>query len=196
MTNKKRIAFSKSEDWIALIVILVLVAGLLPIFLPYTGRARPHARRISCSSNLKQIGLALKQYAMDYNDYFPSEENTAGFEQLRTLDYLTDYGIYRCPQTMTARCSSGPINSTNCDYTYINGSQEGDPSDIPLSFDRPSEDIDHVNVLYLDGHVKIYRLKLKSNKDIIIFLQSMHSYPPKIYKRLLKKARDIDASTP
>ena len=133
---------------------------------------------------------------MDYNDYFPSEENTAGLEQLRALDYLTDYGVYKCPQTMTARGSSGSINSINCDYTYINGSKEGDLADIPLSFDRPDEDIDHVNVLYLDGHVKIYKLKLESNEDIINFLHSQHSYPPKIYKRLLKKAKDIDASSP
>ncbi len=54
-----------------LIELLVVIAILAAILFPVFGRARENARRASCISNLKQIGLGVMQYTQDYDEQYP-----------------------------------------------------------------------------------------------------------------------------
>jgi prepilin-type N-terminal cleavage/methylation domain-containing protein/prepilin-type processing-associated H-X9-DG protein len=53
---------------IELLVVIAIIALLAAILFPVFARARENARRASCQSNLKQIGLGLLQYAQDYDE--------------------------------------------------------------------------------------------------------------------------------
>lgn len=53
---------------IELLVVIAIIAILAAILFPVFGRARENARRSSCQSNLKQIGLSLAQYTQDYDE--------------------------------------------------------------------------------------------------------------------------------
>src|SRR5689334_19665087 len=67
---------------IELLVVIGIIAVLISILLPTLKRARETANDTRCRSNLSQMGLALKMYAHDNKDHFPSPnalgEGTAG----------------------------------------------------------------------------------------------------------------------
>ena len=56
---------------IELLVVIAIIAILAAILFPAFARARENARRTSCLSNLKQIGLGFMQYTQDYDEKFP-----------------------------------------------------------------------------------------------------------------------------
>jgi len=63
----KRKGFTLIEILVVITIISILAAILFPVF----ARARENARRASCLSNLKQIGLGMMMYAQDYDEHYP-----------------------------------------------------------------------------------------------------------------------------
>jgi len=63
----KKPAFTLIELLVVIAIIAILAAILFPVF----ARARENARRASCMSNLKQIGLATMMYVQDYDERYP-----------------------------------------------------------------------------------------------------------------------------
>jgi len=63
---------------IELLVVIAIIAILASILFPVFARARENARRASCMSNVKQIGLGLMQYTQDYDERYPPNWWCAG----------------------------------------------------------------------------------------------------------------------
>ncbi|NUQ00819.1 MAG: DUF1559 domain-containing protein [Armatimonadetes bacterium] len=62
----RRRAFTLIELLVVIAIIAILAAILFPVF----AKAREKARQSSCQSNFKQLGVAMLQYAQDYDEMF------------------------------------------------------------------------------------------------------------------------------
>ena len=122
--SRSKMAFTLIEVLCVISLIAILSAMLFPVF----AQARENARRTSCLSNMRQIGIAIALYAGDYDDKYPLGKDSkfdyydqvpdiAQFPTVRTLPVLRDIlnpytknnEIWHCP-------SDTGTNGTGADY--------------------------------------------------------------------------------
>jgi len=141
--NKGSRAFTLIELLVVIAVISILAAILFPVF----ARARDNARRTSCASNLKQIGLAALMYVQDYDEtmlpWFPHTHSggtmywsnfqigsgvTATYYPERSLlqPYMKNLQIRDCPSAVDIPASATAQVHSNVAFaantTYLNPS--------------------------------------------------------------------------
>ena len=68
---RKEKKMKKIFTLIELLVVIAIIAILASMLLPALSKARAAAQAIKCKSNLKQIGLGMTMYSIDYNDHAP-----------------------------------------------------------------------------------------------------------------------------
>ena len=81
---------------VELLVVITIIALLISLLLPAVQAAREAARRMQCGNNLKQMGLAIHNYANTWGEYFPPGSPGGGKHGLFSLmlPYLEQTLIY------------------------------------------------------------------------------------------------------
>jgi prepilin-type N-terminal cleavage/methylation domain-containing protein/prepilin-type processing-associated H-X9-DG protein len=99
---------------IELLVVISIIALLAAILFPVFARARENARRASCQSNLKQIGLAITQYTQDYDEKILNFYS-AGLWMNDIQPYAKSLQIIHCPSDTL---DTAAVNFANANGYY------------------------------------------------------------------------------
>lgn len=93
---------------IELLVVIAIIALLAALLLPALARAKGTAQRVACTSNLKQLRLAVGLYAADHDDHLPARSVSGDRWPAHLQLHYTDVKVLRCPSDPRAG-----INATN-----------------------------------------------------------------------------------
>lgn len=104
--NRSRKGFTLIELLVVIAIIAILAAILFPVF----ARARENARKTSCASNLKQLGMAFAQYLQDYDTTYPPGWGAPSWSSYyaQITPYVKNYEVFVCPsQSSSTACWCG-----------------------------------------------------------------------------------------
>jgi prepilin-type N-terminal cleavage/methylation domain-containing protein/prepilin-type processing-associated H-X9-DG protein len=125
----KRLPAKGAFTLIELLVVIAIIAVLAAILFPVFARARENARRSSCQSNLKQIGLGMLQYTQDYDEilfqsFYGSAGDSDAGANYKWMDaifpYVKSEQLFNCPSD-TATNTYKFRNGTNYGSYGLNG---------------------------------------------------------------------------
>jgi prepilin-type N-terminal cleavage/methylation domain-containing protein/prepilin-type processing-associated H-X9-DG protein len=155
VTARKKRGFTLIE----LLVVIAIIAILASILFPVFARARENARRTSCASNLRQLGLGIMQYVQDFDGIYPARHYGAPvtaaapypgwassgwtmtwYPQTGTRNFLEPYikssQVYRCPSMKEDQVGYGYSNIFGAPTVPIHESALNDASRMLMFVDN------------------------------------------------------------
>jgi prepilin-type N-terminal cleavage/methylation domain-containing protein/prepilin-type processing-associated H-X9-DG protein len=139
MFNKQN---KRAFTLIELLVVIAIIAILAAILFPVFARARENARRASCLSNMKQMGLGFMMYVQDYDESYPFYQHTDGtvpetgwwynanlwYWMNSIYPYVKNSQIFRCPSSLNQGTSYSSLRVANYGVNqYVIGSSSSSP---------------------------------------------------------------------
>ena len=121
--SKNRSLYSaRGFTLIELLVVIAIIAIIAAILFPIFQKVRENARRTTCLSNEKQLGLAFTQYTQDADEHFPqfalyyAGKDQQDWEQ-SLYPYVKAVAVYVCPDNPAGAAYKADGTGTNADHS-------------------------------------------------------------------------------
>ncbi len=119
---------------VELLVVIAVVALLAALLFPAFARARESSRRAACQNNLRQLALAIHQYAQDSDGRYPvglgvTTTGTPVFWHQQLKPYLQDADVLRCPSRTipSVGACDYDLNAAALNYSVVPKVNSGKP---------------------------------------------------------------------
>jgi len=120
-SSGKAAPLNRAFTLIELLVVIAIIAILAAILFPVFAQAREKARQASCTSNLKQIGMATRMYLQDYDEtYLPWGQSVTASPAAILDPYIKNYQVWVCPSETNANVRKN-LNPTYVSYMFNDG---------------------------------------------------------------------------
>lgn len=155
-TEKSERAFTLIE----LLVVIAIIAILAAMLLPALASAKQKAWKTSCTSNLHQIGLGMRMFADDNNEFYPESgdriywnpvqpdpttQKVSWMEQI--FSYVGNTNVYDCPgNVQLPKILQGPFN-------YFNGARAAYIASNPDPAQRTFAAVKGTSILFPSAYV-------------------------------------------
>lgn len=110
---------------IEILIVLAIIAVLVAILFPVLATVRKKGQQATCQSNLKQIGLAIRQYIQDHDSRYPQMEEWKN----AVVTYSKNSQILLCPSPRIRPSfngySSGGFYSNYSYNRYLDAGRRG-----------------------------------------------------------------------
>ena len=125
LPKKDRDAARAGFTLIELLVVIAIIAILAAILFPVFQKVRENARRISCESNMKQIGLGLLQYTQDADENLPKGISSAvWFPGIgwagAVYPFVKSQAVFHCPDDPNQASADGIFTPVSYAINYRN----------------------------------------------------------------------------
>lgn len=123
---KTKVQRQSGSSLVELIIVLVVIALLLSLLLPALARSKIRTKRIGCTANIKQIGVAFRIWAQDHDEQFPQvSTNACGSRAWANSPEVFRHFLVMSNELVTPRvlaCNSDAARSKTTDFATFSNS--------------------------------------------------------------------------
>ena len=145
---------------IELLVVIAIIAILAAILFPVFQKVRENARKATCQSNMKQMGLAIVQYVQDYDEKMVPRNSGINATWQQTLQpYIKSQNVFQCPSNPRKDQPQHSDDLVDKGFASYSANYDGSISDPAVAYAAIQSPAQTIDVVEFTGRFTNFNLE-------------------------------------